>query len=176
MSIAAAIRFRDIKVFGHIKEFGKQSLRQIAKATSLSKSGVARSMDAIAKRDKYPESYMWETEEGQVWLHRMVIAVLYEFGVKGNQGAERISEFLKRIRVDSHVGVSPSAVRDRMRRMEKELVKFQQEQETKQGQKEGEKRAIVASGDETWFNEKMLLVLMDLSSGYLITQRSLIFS
>ena len=29
---------------------------------------------------------------------------------------------------------------------------------------------IIASGDETFFNEMMVLVLMDLSSGYLIVE------
>jgi hypothetical protein len=169
MSITAAIRSRDRQVWGHITEFGRQSLRQIAQATGMSKDKVARSLEAVSNRDKYPESHLWETEEGQAWLHRMVDATIYEFGLKGNQGADRISEFLKRLRVDSQVGVSPTALRQRMRQMEEELAKFQQKQEEAQSQP-GEKRAVVASGDETWFNDKPLLVLMDLTSGYLIME------
>ena len=171
MSIAAAIRSRDSKVFANIVEFGRRSLRQIAKATGQSKDSVARSLAAMSRRDKYPESHLWETEEGQAWLHRMVDATIYEFGMKGNQGADRVSEFLKRLRVDSHVGVSPTALRHRMRRMEKELAEFQQKQEEEQRQK-GEKREVVASGDETWFNDKLLLVLMDLKSGYLVMEEA----
>jgi hypothetical protein len=170
MAIAALVRSRDTKVFGVLAEFGKQSLRKIAQATGLSKDGVARSLTALSKRDKYPESRLWETEEGQAWLRRMVIAMLYEFGVKGNQGAERMSEFLKRIRVDTHVGSSPSALRNIVQQLEKALADFQREQETQQAEPEGSVREIVASGDETFFNDEMVMVLMDLTSGYLLLE------
>ncbi len=168
MSIAASVRKRDSKVLSNIAEYGKQSLRKIAQATGLSKDSVARSIEVTFKRDEYPESAMWEGEAGQEWLRRMVIAMMYEFGLKGNQGAERMSEFLKRIRVEKHVGVSPTALRTMIREIEKELVRYQCEQEA--GQKEGEVRQIAAAGDETWLGEKMLLVLMDLGSGYLVME------
>jgi hypothetical protein len=65
MTIAAAIRSRDSNVLANITEFGKRSLRKIAKATGLSKDSVARSKAALSRRNKYPESHLWETEEGQ---------------------------------------------------------------------------------------------------------------
>ncbi len=170
MSIAAATRTRDSKVFANIAEFGKQSLRKIAQATGLSKDSVDRSLKAMNRRNKHPEADFWETEEGQAWLRIMVLAVLYVFGIKGNQGAERMSEFFKCIRVDSHVGSSPSALRNMIGQMEKLLVEFQQRQEAQQREKEEEGCDIVAAGDETWFNGKMVLVLMDLCSGYLIME------
>jgi DNA-binding transcriptional regulator GbsR (MarR family) len=170
MSIAAAIRTRDSKVFANIAEFGRQSLRKIAQATGLSKDSVARSLKAMSGRNKYPETYFWETEEGQAWLRIMVLAVLYVFGIKGNQGAERMSEFFKHIRVDSHVGSSPSALRNMIGQMEELLVEFQQRQEAQQREKGEAGHDIVAAGDETWFNGELLLVLMDLGSGYLIME------
>ncbi len=170
MSIAAATRSRDSKVYANISEYGRQSLRKIAQGTGLTKDSVARSVQAMSGRSKYPETYFWETEEGQEWLRIMVLAVLYVFGIKGNQGAERMSEFFKRIRVDSHVGSSASALRNMMGQMEELLVEFQQRQEAKQREKGERGGNIVASGDETWFNDKMLLVLMDLCSGYLIME------
>ena len=139
MSITAAVRTRDRKVFANIAEFGQRPLRKIAKAVSLSKDSVARSLAAMFKRDKYPESHLWEAEEGQVWLHRLVTAMIYVFGLKGNQGAERMSEFLKCIRVDTHVGVSPSALRNMIHQTEELLVEFQKMQEAEQGQ-EGTKK------------------------------------
>jgi len=170
MIIAAAVRNRDSKVFSNIAEFGRQSLRKIAQATGLSKSSVARSVRAQDKRDKHPESHLWETREGQAWLRILVIAMIYIFGLKGNQGAERMSEFLRCIRVDTHVGVSPSALRNMIHQIEELLVEFQKMQEAEQGSKEGQEREIVASGDETWFNGTLLLVLVELTSGYLIME------
>ena len=169
MSVAAAVRIRDSRVFTSITEFGRRSLRKIAQATGLSKSSVARSLKAIARRDKHPESHFWETEEGRAWLRLLVAAALYEFGLKGNQGTERMSEFFKRIRVDTHVGVSPTALRNMVQQMEEAIISFQQIQEEEQG-KEGVERDIVAAGDETWLNDKLMLVLMDLTSGYLVVE------
>ncbi len=129
-------------------------------------------METISKRDKYPESHFWETEAGQAWLCLLVIGMLYVFGLKGNQGAERMSEFLKLIRVNSHVGVSPSALRTMLNKMEELLVEFGRMQEEKPRQKGGTGREIVGSGDETWFNDQMLLVLLDLVSGYLVMEEA----
>ena len=168
MSIAAHVHNRDRKVCANITKYRQPALRKIAAATGLSKTSVARSIETVTKRNQYPESHFWETAAGQEWLRRMVIAMLYEFGVKGNQGAERMSEFLKRLRVDSHVGVSPTALRTMKRVLETELAKFQREQEV--GQKGTAVRQIVAAGDETWLGEKLLLVLMDLGSGYLVME------
>ena len=170
MSVAAAVRIRDRRVFASVTKLGRRSLRKIAQATGLSKSSVARSLEAMEKRNKYPESHLWETEEGQAWLRTLVLAAIYVFGIKGNQGADRMTEFFKRIRVNAHVGISPNALRSMMRRMEEEIAEFQRRQEAEQGQKGGKKRDIVAGGDETWLGDKMVLVLMDLVSGYLIVE------
>lgn len=145
-------------------------MRKIGAATGLSKDSVARSLEAVSKRDKYPESHFWETKAGQAWLCLLVVGMLYVLGLKGNQGAERMSEFLRLIRVNTPVGVSPSALRTMMSKMEELIVEFGQMQEEKQRQKGEAGKEIVGSGDETWFNGQMLLVLMDLVSGYLVME------
>ncbi len=172
MILASAVRSRDKKVFAEIVRFGWQSIRKIAKATGLTKDSVARSIGAMTKRNRHPESHLWETEEGQAWLHRLVIAAIYEFGLQGNQGAERMSAFFKRIRIDTHVGVSPTALRNQTHLIEDYLTAYQQEQEQKMREicEKGKKIDITASGDETFFNEKMLLVLIEMASGYLIME------
>ncbi len=167
MNISSSIRRCDIKVLSNIAAFGKRSLRKIAEATGISKDRVSRSLQRVNQRDQYAESHLWETEEGQEWLRRLVIAMLYEFGMKGNQGAERMSKFLKHIRVNTHVGVSPTALRHMMKLLEEHLVTYQRAQEALHRDTEQE---IVAAGDETWLGDKMLLVLMDLSSGYLVME------
>ncbi len=170
MSITAEVRKRDKKIFANVIEFDRRSLRTIGKAIGMSKDKVYRGLAAIDKRDKYPESHLWETEEGQEWLRIMALAVIYVFGLKGNQGAERMNEFFECIRLDDHIGTSPSSLRSMKYEIEKLLIEFQRTQEAQQREKGKEGREIVASGDETWFNDDMLLVLMDLVSGYLIVE------
>lgn len=170
MSITAEVRNRDKKIFANVIEFDRRSIRTIGEVIGMSKDKVYRGLAAIDKRNKYPESHLWETEEGQAWLLIMVLAVIYVFGLKGNQGAERMNEFFERIRLEGHIGVSPSSLRNMRHEIEKLLVEFQRTQETQQREKGEGNREIVASGDETWFNDDMLLVLLDLVSGYLIVE------
>jgi len=97
----------------------------------------------------------------------MVFAVLYCFGLKSGVGANTLSLFFKMIRIDTHVGVSVSAVRTQLNQMEALLPSFQslcEKQITHQPHK------IIAGLDETFFGEFIILVLMDLRSGYLLLE------
>ena len=102
---------KSIGIFNAIREHGKQSIRSLADRTGLSKSSVHRHLQAMAHRDRYPESPFWETEAGRTWLIRLVVATLLVFGLKRGVGAETLSEFFGRLRLDSHVGCSPSSAR-----------------------------------------------------------------
>lgn len=97
----------------------------------------------------------------------MVFAVVYVFGLKAGVGADTLSLFFRMIRVDTHVGVSPSALRTQMNKMEMLLPKFQNACEQQVNHKS---RKIVAGLDETFFGDFMILVLMDLRSGYLLLE------
>ena len=168
--ISNVVRLRDSKVVKNITNFGRQSLRKIAKATGLSKDAVSRSLESLKKRNKYPESQLWETDEGQDWLNMMFCATLYEFGLKGGNGAERISAFFKRIRVNTHIGVSPTAIRTKLQKLEDLAAEFQDYQEKKQSHSGCKMRDSIAAADETFFKEKVMLVLLDLPSGYLVLE------
>jgi len=92
---------------------------------------------------------------------------LYEFGLGCNVGADKRSNFFKLIRIDTHIGISASALRTKLNKMEDLLEEFQQSCENSVGR---EKRKSVVAGDETFFGDILILVLMDLSSGYLILE------
>src|SRR5262245_2063165 len=96
-------------IFNAIRAHGKQSVRNLAERTGLSKSSVHRHLQAIDRRDRSPESSLWETEAGRNWLLRLVVATLFVFGFKHGVGAETLSEFFGRLHLDAHVGCSPSA-------------------------------------------------------------------
>src|SRR5918992_4503291 len=102
---------KSVILFNSIHEHGKQSIRRLADRTGLSKSSVHRHLQTIDRRDRYPESSFWETPAGRAWLIRLVVATLFVFGLKRGVGAETISEFFSRLRLEAHVGCSPSALR-----------------------------------------------------------------
>jgi hypothetical protein len=168
-AITSSVQQRDINVFEWISNFGQQSIRKIANALGISVGQVQRGIAALSKRDNHPESHYWETKEGYEWLQRLVFAVMLEFGFKGSQGADRMSAFFKRIHIDDRVGSSPTALRTKMKKMEACLIDYQHIQEQKQASS-GSVREIIAGGDETFFREYMLMVLMDLGSGYILVE------
>ena len=159
---------KSVRIFNAIRELGKQSIRSLADRTGLSKSSVHRHLQAMDRRDRYPESSLWETEAGRTWLIRLMVATLFVFGLKRGVGAETLSEFLGRLRLDAHVGCSPSALRTVMHMLERLLLETAAAWE-KDGIAHGEIRPIIGAVDET-FLQRMMLVFMDLATGYLLME------
>jgi IclR helix-turn-helix domain len=155
-------------IFNSIREHGKQSIRRLAEQTGLSKSSVHRHLQALYRRDRYPESSFWETEAGRNWLIRLVVATLFVFGLKRGVGAETLSEFFGRLHLEAHVGCSPNALRSVMQRLECIILDTAAAWE-QAGIAHGEIRPIIGAVDET-FLQRMMLVFMDLASGYLVME------
>jgi hypothetical protein len=159
---------KSLQICKCICENGKQSIRDIAHRTGFSKSSVQRHNQARERRDVHPESWFWETEEGRRWLTRLVVNTIYTFGFKRGVGAETMREFFVRLHLQEQVGCSPSALRGVMRRLEILIVETAQVWET-EASANGEVRDIIGAVDET-FLEYMMLVLMDLHSGYILLE------
>lgn len=159
---------KSVVIFNAIREHGKQSIRSLADRTGLSKSSVHRHLQTIERRDRHPESSLWETEAGRAWLIRLIVATLLVFGLKRGVGAETLSEFFGRLRLDSHVGCSPSALRTVMHTLERLILETAAAWE-KDGIAHGEIRPVIGAVDET-FLQRMMLVFMDLATGYLLME------
>jgi hypothetical protein len=159
---------KSVVIFNAIRDHGKQSVRRLAERTGLSKSSVHRHLQVMDRRDRYPESSFWETEAGRTWLIRLVVATLFVFGLKRGVGADTISEFFGRLHLAGHVGCSPSALRHVMHTLEGRILESVAAWE-QEGIAHGEIRPVIGAVDET-FLQRMMLVLMDLASGYLLME------
>jgi hypothetical protein len=159
---------KSIVIFNSIREHGKQSVRRLSERTGLSKSSVHRHLQAIERRDRYPESSFWETEAGRTWLIRLVVATVFVFGLKRGVGAETLSEFFSHLHLEWHVGSSPSALRRVMHTLERIILDTAAAWE-KEGVVHGEIRPVIGAVDET-FLQRMMLVFMELASGYLLME------
>ena len=157
---------KSLLIFNAFCHNAKQSIRQVAQQTGLSKSSVHRLKQAMECRDTHPESWWWETEAGRCWLIRLVVATLYTFGLKRGVGAETISEFFGRLHLETQVGCSPSALRGMMEELERVILETAAAWEGA-GVARGKTRPIIGAVDET-FLERMMVVFMDLVSGYLV--------
>ncbi len=159
---------KSVVIFNTIREHGKQSIRRLADRTGLSKSSVHRHLQAIDRRDRSPESSLWETPAGRTWLIRLVVATLFVFGLKRGVGAETLSEFFTRLRLEGHVGCSPSALRTVMHTLERLILETAAVWE-QEGIAHGEIRPVIGAVDET-FLQRMMLVFMDLATGYVLLE------
>jgi len=162
------LRQRSQQVFEAIKEGGKRSIRKIAEATGIAKSSVQRHKQGLERRNQYPESVLWETPAGGQWLRLLVFGAIYSFGIKCGIGAQTLSEFFHLLQLPQQVGVSPSALRKLEVEVREAILRYQQQQHSILGQTKTEIE-ICAAADETTF-EQDVLVLMDLSSGYILVE------
>ena len=158
---------RSRKIFSIINASIKCSVRKISKLTGISKSSVQRQVKAIHKRNRYAESYFWETQEGYHWLRILICATIFLFGIKGGIGAETLSMFFGLLRLEMHIAVSATTIRKLRNNIMDLLIEYENEQEKNQVPDESLK--IVAGVDETFF-EKMILLLMDLPSGFIFLE------
>jgi hypothetical protein len=85
---------KSLRVCNCLWEPGPQSGRQIAHKTGFSKRSVHRLQQAIARRGRHPESWVWETEDGRGWWTRLVVATLSTFGLKRGGGGRPSAHFL----------------------------------------------------------------------------------
>ena len=166
-TMSLTIRERSQKVADCIKTNANEGIESIAAALGISKSSVHRHQQGIARRNQYAESELWETARGSAWLNRLVIGVLYHFGIKHGIGAESLCEFFKSIHLETHVGVSPSALRQLKHRVEEVIVAYEDSQ-SEQCQPDNQP-GICLGGDETFFGLP-ILVLVELASGFIFTE------
>jgi hypothetical protein len=122
----------------------------------------------MGRRNSPPESWFWDTADGRQWLTRLVVATLSTFGLKRGVGLDTMSEFFSRVHLETQMGCAPSAVRGVMQALEAARLEMAAAWE-QDGQARGEVREIMGAVDET-FLERMLLVFMDLATGYLVLE------
>jgi IclR-like helix-turn-helix domain-containing protein len=159
---------KSFRIFKCLCENGRQGVRHIAQQTGLSKSRVHRLQQAMEHRGVHPESWLWETEEGRRWLTRLIVATLSTFGLKRGVGMDTMSEFFARLRLERQVGCSPSALRGVMQALEAAILERAGSWE-QDGRAGSEGREIIGAVAET-FLERMILVCMDLCTGYLLLE------
>jgi hypothetical protein len=162
------LRERAQQIASSAWENGKRSIRSISAATGIPKSSVHRHQQAMKRRNQYPESSLWEQKNVQHWLRRLVWAVVYVFGIKHGIGSETLSEFFHLLRLECHIGVSPTALQNLRVQMEEQILTYQDEQQ-QQLQQSQTKVEVCAGTDETFF-EQTVLVMLDLASGYIFVE------
>jgi len=154
------IRQRCQAVFQAGYQLGQTSFRSLTQELMLSKSSIHRLHHRLRKRNQHPESPLWETEAGQQWLRLLVLAAIFVFALQGGMGCERLSQFFHLLRLDRHIGVSPTALRSLRAHVEATILDYQHSaQENLKKVSSGVE--VCAAADETFFDQ-VVLVMLDL--------------
>lgn len=164
-----SFRSRTAITYDTIKQIGKQSLNSLAKLTGASKSSVHRQQRTINARSSCPGADFFETTSGQTWLHKLFIALILVFGICSNVGAERLTLFCQLIGISDFVAISSSTFRRMKNEIQNNMELYQQEL-TPKIQELSKGKELIAGADETFFNNLMVLVLMDLPSGFIFLE------
>ncbi len=162
------LRERCQTVFKAGYQLSKTSFRSLAQKTNLSKSSVHRLYHRIKSRNQHPESELWESSAGQQWLRLLVLATIFIFALQGGSGCEKLSQFFRLLRLQRHIGVSPTALSNLRAQMESAIIDYQQQQHEFIG-KISSQVEVCAAADETFFDQ-VILVMLDLPSGYIFVE------
>ena len=154
------LRERCQTVFKAGYQLSKTSFRSLAQKTNLSKSSVHRLYHRIKSRNQHPESELWESSAGQQWLRLLVLATIFIFALQGGIGCEKLSQFFRLLRLQRHIGVSPTALSNLRAQMESAIIDYQQQQHEFIG-KISSQVEVCAAADETFFDQ-VILVMLDL--------------
>jgi len=155
---------RRLNIVDCIAKQGQQTLEQIAQTLGISKSSVWRHQKAIEPLQGHPISQLWSSPDGMKYLIVVFVGVIYCFGIKLAAGAESISEFFHLIGLAGHVATSPSVLRDFKQQLIELINQYGEDWQSQA--KIPENKPLIGGTDETFFGLP-ILVLMELSSGYI---------
>ena len=158
-----------LKLYGHREKNKGESLSEASDTLGIASSTIAYHDKRRKKRKEKSGTAYWDTPEGQLFLKRMIISVIYTFAIKGGVGAGRIREHLTHLHLEGVAAVSESSIYRMIREISAKILWYKELQEaelTELACTEMSRLKIVLGIDETWL-EEMLLVCQELTSGYL---------
>src|SRR5208283_3379123 len=114
-----------IKVFKTLKEFKNHSFNKISEQLGIPKSSLHRQKKIIdANSSSSVGADFFQTADGFSWMNRLIMTVLFIFGIKFNIGAESLALFFSMIYLDKYVGLSASSINRLENQMRVLLVEY----------------------------------------------------
>lgn len=159
------------KLYDHCKNLKNSSCRKLSEAFKTSKSSIHRMKQKIQQRSHITGADFFESEEGQKWLIRLMVACIFVFGIGSTVGADKIAMFFMLIQVTCFIGASSGSIKRVQNSVKNIMLEYQAEQD-KHVKDKAKNIEITACADETFFDETMILLLMDLKSGFIFTEES----
>lgn len=112
----------------------------------------------------------FESPAGIAFLHRLLIAALLIFHTNGGCGLPSLHTFLIISALSQFVGSSIGTLHRMSNQIDQLLKKFDESEKERLGALMP-KRKITGCGDETFFHDKMMMVFMEATSGFILAEK-----
>jgi hypothetical protein len=163
------LRKKAKKIFLIISSNFHKTIREIAEETSIPKSSVHRSLASQKKRINSVGHDFFETEIGAEFLRRLFYCVIFIFGIQAGVGSETISLFFSTMLLTFYVASSASCIRGVKKELRSQTETYG-EQHMAEVIARCKEKELHLGGDETFFGKSVIVVLMELVSGFIFTE------
>jgi Family of unknown function (DUF6399) len=130
---------------------------------------IKRKEELKSKYDSEVTAF-FESSAGLAFLHRLLVAVLLIFHTDGGCGLPAIHKFLMITMISKFVGSSLGSLHKMSNQIDQLLKEFDKSERSRMGS-EMPHRKITGCGDETFFDEMMLMVFMEPISGFILAEQ-----
>jgi hypothetical protein len=135
----------------YIKGGKKASYRKLGSTFKTSATSIFRKIKRIKSRSHITGAEFFESENGQKWLIKLVIAIVTVFGIMCNIGAERLTLFFSLLSITAFIGVSARSIGRIEGAIENAIEEYRIIYDEKI-KKAASNINIIAGADETFFN------------------------
>lgn len=111
-----------------------------------------------------------ESPAGIAFLHRLLISALFIFHTDGGCGLPSLHKFLVINKLSEFAGSSIGTLHKMSNEIDQLLKEFGESEKERLGATMP-RRKITGCGDETFFKEKMMIVLMEAASGFILAEQ-----
>jgi len=162
-------RGKDKSLFSRIKKITHRSFLKLSQLTSESDSTAIRGSKGAQSSNGMTSEQFFETVEGAQFLRGLLLTVVFVFGLKGKIGAPTLALFFNTLSLQSYVPASESTLGRLKVLMMQALIIYSKELQPKLI-KLSHGIEIIAGADETFFERLMIMLFMDLSSGFILLE------
>jgi uncharacterized protein DUF6399 len=130
---------------------------------------IKRKRELKSKHDPEVAAF-FESSAGLAFLHRLLVGALLIFHTDGGCGLPAIHKFLMITMISKFVGSSLGSLHKMSSQIDLLLKKFDKSERDRMGS-EMPHRKITGCGDETFFDDMMLMVFMEPVSGFILAEQ-----
>lgn len=164
------LRERAHKLLNIFRHKANQSVRSTSKESNIPKSSVHRQQQSQERRIQNIGHDFFETEAGAIWLCRLVYAVIFTLGIHAHVGSNIIFIFFEIILVSCYVASSPATIR-KMKSIIRQAIGEYDNQQWQELKKIAPNLEVHLGVDDTKIIDKDCLVMMELMSGFIFTEK-----